>query len=78
MGALKLPCSGVEEVIKRRLAEIREREKLYRILCLEIPRDVYEKLVLIAQREGVSKERLAAEILRTHVNSYYGEIAGHG
>jgi hypothetical protein len=73
-----LSCSGIEEVIKRRLAEIREREKLYRTLCLDLPRDVYEKLVLIAQREGVDARRLAVEILRTHVEGYYGETAGHG
>jgi hypothetical protein len=73
MGALKLQCSEVEDVIRRRIAEIRERERLYRTLCLEIPRDVYEKLVLIAQREGVGKERLVAEILRTYVESYYSE-----
>ena len=68
-----MQCSEVEDVIRRRIAEIRGREKLYRILCLEIPRDVYEKLVLIAQREGVGKERLVAEILRTYVKSYYSE-----
>jgi hypothetical protein len=73
MGALKLQCSEVEDVIRRRIAEIKERERLYRTLCLEIPRDVYEKLVLIAQREGVGKERLVAEILRTYVESYYSE-----
>jgi hypothetical protein len=68
----------VEEIIRRRIAEIRERERQYRALCLDVPRDVYEKLVLIAQREGVDARRLAVEILRTYVESYYGETAGRG
>ena len=73
MRVFKVPCSEIEEVIRRRLAEIREREKLYKTLCVDVPREIYEKLALIAQREGVSKEKLVVDILKTHVNSYYGE-----
>lgn len=61
----------IEEVLKRRLREMREREKSRRVLCIDIPAELYDKLTLIAQSNGVDKEKLVLDLLKTYVENYY-------
>jgi hypothetical protein len=63
----------IEEVIRRRIRELEESERSYRTVCVRLPRELYEKLTLIAQSSGVDRERLLLELIRSYVESYYGE-----
>ena len=62
----------IEEVLKRRLRELEEREKSHRVICVKIPLELYNKLTLIAQSNNVDKEKLILDLLKTYVESYYG------
>ena len=61
----------IEEILKKRLRELEEREKRYRVLCVNVPAELYDKLTLIAQSNGVDKERLVLDLLKTYVENYY-------
>jgi hypothetical protein len=62
----------IEELLRKRLRELEEREKSYRVICVKIPLDIYDKLTLIAQSNSVDKEKLILDLLKTYVESYYG------
>jgi predicted alternative tryptophan synthase beta-subunit len=61
----------IEEVLRRRLRELEEREKRYRVLCVNVPAELYDKLTLIAQSNGVDREKLVLDLLKTYVENYY-------
>ena len=61
----------IEEVLKKRLRELEEREKSYKTLCISIPVELYSKLALIAQSNNIDKEKLILDLLKTYVESYY-------
>jgi hypothetical protein len=62
----------IEELLRKRLRELEEREKSYRVICVKIPLELYSKLTLIAQSNNVDKEKLILDLLKTYVESYYG------
>jgi len=61
----------IEEVLRRRLRELEEREKRYRVLCVNVPAELYDKLTLIAQSNGVDREKLVLDLLKIYVENYY-------
>jgi hypothetical protein len=61
----------IEEVLRRRLRELEEREKGYKTLCINIPVELYDKLTLIAQSNNVDREKLVLDLLKTYVEGYY-------
>jgi predicted alternative tryptophan synthase beta-subunit len=61
----------IEEVLRKRLRELEEREKRYRVLCVNVPAELYDKLTLIAQSNGVDREKLVLDLLKTYVENYY-------
>jgi hypothetical protein len=66
----------VEEILRRRIRELRERERSYKTICVCVPREVYEKLTLIAQSNSVDRERLVVELIKSYVESYYSRGEG--